>query len=376
MDFPMLFSPIRMGTLELANRFVVPPIATNYAEADGSVSDRLVAYWEARARGGWGLLMVEATAVDPRGKAHPNEVGAWDDRFIPGLKRLADAAHRHRTKAAIQLHHAGRQTVSALAGAQPVAPSPIPCPVMQEMPRELSVEEIWALVGKFGDAARRAREAGFDAVEVHAAHGFLVAEFMSEYSNQRTDAFGGSLENRMRFPVEIVKAAKRAVGADYPVCFRFSGDEKVPRGLTAADAPTVGRLAQEAGADGLSVTVGVYESVNYLVAPISIRPGHLLPTAAQVKRAVSVPVIAVGRITEPTIAENALTTGMADLIAFGRQSLADPETPNKVRAGRLDDIVQCDACMKECLGRYLAGQDIACALNPACGHEAEMSAAA
>ncbi|HZK66646.1 MAG TPA: FAD-dependent oxidoreductase [Chloroflexota bacterium] len=375
MEYSMLLSPTKIGTMEVSNRFVVPPMGTNLANADSTVSDIFVDYWEARAKGGWGLMIQEVTAIDPLGKAIPNQPGIWADSFIPGLKKLTSTVHKYGGKMAVQLHHAGRQTYAVTIGAQPVAPSPIPCPVCGGQPRELSTEEVWQIVEEFGDAAVRAREAGFDAVEVHGAHGYLVAQFMSAYSNKRTDIFGGTLHNRMRFPVEIIKNIRSKVGGSYPIIFRYSGEEMVPGGRTTAESMVVGRVVQEAGVNALNVTVGVYESMRYIIAPAAVPDGFLLPTAAAIKKAVSIPVIAVGRITDPALAETALQTGMADLIAMGRASLADPQLPNKVAAGQIDEICPCVGCLQGCIGRIFdpTKMTVSCFVNPMCGRETELA---
>lgn len=369
MDFPKLFSPVKIGSMQVNNRFVVPPMLTCLANQDSTISEALVEYWTARARGGWGLLIVEISAVDPLGRAMPNQVGVWDDDFIPGLSKLAASAHRYGIKIALQIHHAGRQTTSGAIGAQPVAPSAVPCPVCKEIPRALSTEEIWKLVERFGDAAVRAREAGFDAVELHGAHGYLVAQFMSAYSNKRTDNFGGGLSNRMRFPLEIIRNIRRKVGRDYPVIFRISGEEKVPGGMTVEESRVAARLVQQAGADAVHVSVGVYATMHYLIAPNAVAPGCNLLTAAEIKRSVSLPVIVVGRINDPFLAEDALESGKADLIAWGRQSLADPELPNKVASGQLDDICPCIACLQGCT-RHPA--PVCCLMNPFTCRESEL----
>jgi len=358
--------------MEVANRFVIPPMITNLGSPDGTVSEALVAYWAARATGGWGLLIVEATAIDPKGKALPAELGIWDDSFVPGFKMLTDLGHKHGNRMALQLHHAGRQTASMITGSQPVAPSPVPCPFMKEIPRELLAEEVWALVEKFGDAAVRARQAGFDAVEVHGAHGYLIAQFMSAYSNKRTDTFGGGLQNRMRFPVEIIKNIRGKVGSTYPILFRLSGEEHVPGGRNTDESRLVARMVQEAGVDAIHVAAGVYGSGAYSFPPAALPPGLNLPAAAEIKKAISVPVLVVGRFTEPFLAEDALETGKADLISFGRQSLADPQFPNKVAADQLDDICPCSGCQQGCLDRVLVAKTIACSNNTLCGREAEL----
>ena len=296
--FEILFTPLKAGSLRLKNRFVVPPMATNLATEDGMVTQSLIDYWTARAKGGWGLLIVEFTAIDPGGRVGPCHPVIWDDKYIPGLAQLTAAVHQHGAKIAIQLSHAGRQTLrSVLEGAQPVAPSPVPSPLQGEMPRELTSVETYDIIEKFGDAARRARKAGFDAVEIHGAHGYLIAQFMSAYSNKRTDEFGGSLHNRLKFPLEIIKNIKRKAGPDLPLLFRISGEERVPGGRHIEETCVIARLLESEGIDILDVSVGVAASSEYIIPPAAVAPGFLLPYSREVKKAVSVPVIAVGRST-------------------------------------------------------------------------------
>lgn len=377
-QFKNLFFPIKIGNLELKNRFVVPPMASTLANKDGTVSDAFIDYWVARAKGGWGLLIVEFTAIDPLGKVGYCHPGLWSDVFIPGLAKLTASVHEYGTKIAIQLSHTGRQTFPAIAGAQPVSASPIPCPVDSTIPRELSREEIFDLIEKFGDAAARARDAGFDAVEIHGAHGYLLAQFMSTYSNKRTDDFGGSFHNRMKFPVAVIENVRRKVGASYPLLFRMSGEERIPGGRSLDESRAVARVLEEAGIDAIDVSVGVSGSGQYIIPPAVLPPGFLLSTSAEIKKAVTVPVVAVGRINHPAIAEDALATGKADLIAWGRSSLADPELPNKVAAGRLDDICPCIACVQGCTRSFplpdkpLSELGTTCLVNPFCGREGEL----
>jgi len=375
MDFHALMSPIKIGTMEIKNRLVVPPMATGLAQPDGSPTDGHVAYWEERAKGGYGLLIVEATAVDPLGKGSPwDEPGIWDDRFIPAWEKVTEAAHKYGAKIALQLHHAGRQTTHDKIGGQPVAPSPIPCPVEREMPHELTTEEVYDLIEKFGDAARRARDAGFDAVEVHGAHGYLIAQFMSPYSNKRMDEFGGGFMARMKFPVEIIKNIRSKVGNGYPVIFRLSGDEYVPGGRDIEDSKLVARVMEEAGVDAIHVSAGVYASTQYIIAPAAVPPAFNVRAAEEIKKSVNIPVIAVGRIGDPTLAESIIEAGRADMIAMGRSSLADPELPNKVAAGRTGEISPCIGCMQACAG-YLfdpTKENISCLVNPFTGREREL----
>lgn len=374
MDYRILFSPVRIGNMEVPNRFVVPPMGTNLANPDGTVSQELIDYWEARAKGGWGLIIVEVTAVDPVGKAIPRQPGLWDDKFIPGFKKLIDTVHHYGTKIAVQLHHAGRQTSSQFTGHQPVAPSPIPCLVSKEMPRELSTSEVYELIEKFGDAAVRAREAGFDAVEIHGAHGYLIAQFMSRHSNKRVDEFGGSFHNRMKFPVEVIRNIRRKIGGSYPVIFRISADEIVTDGRTLDESRAAARIIEDAGVDALHVSVGVYGSMQYIVAPADVPPGFLLSDVEEIKRAVSIPVIGVGRINDPELARDAILSGKADLLSWGRQSLADPDTPNKIAAGLVEEISPCIACNEGCIGYILNPNKlkITCLVNPFCGREGKM----
>jgi len=379
-QFKKLFSPIKLGRMEINNRFVVPPMGTNLANEDGTVNQAIIDYWMARAKGGWGLLILEFTAIDPLGKPEPRLLGLWGDKFIIGLRKLTDAVHKYSdgTKIAIQLSHAGRQTNSQIINAQPVSASPIPCPMAREIPRELSKEEVYQLIEKFGDAAVRACEAGFDAVMVHGAHGYLVAQFMSEYSNKRTDEFGGHFENRMRFPVEIIKNIRKKAGSLFPVAFRLSAEERVPGGRALDESRIVAHVLEQTGVDALDVSVGVSASGQYIAAPAVMPPGFLLSAAGEIKKAISIPVIAVGRIDHPLLAEDAIETGKADLIAFGRSSLADPELPKKVAAGRLDEVCPCVVCLQGCL-RHLPRPfspppkiGITCLTNPFCGREGEM----
>lgn len=379
--FEKLLSPIKTGTLELKNRFVVPPMATNLAHEDGTVSRALIDYWVARAKGGWGLLILEFTAVDPLGKVGPCHPCIWSDMFIPGLRKLTDAVHQYDTKIAVQISHTGRQTfpeIIGIPGAQPVSASPIPCPMDRAVPRELSSEETYGLVEKFGEAAQRARDAGFDAVEIHGAHGYLIAQFMSAYSNKRTDEFGGSLHNRMRFPLEIVNSVRRRLGPSFPLLFRMSGEERVPGGRTIDESRVVARMMEKCGIDCIDVSVGVSGSAQYIIPSAVMPPGFLLSLSEEIKRAVSVPVIAVGRINHPLLAEDAIESGKADLIAWGRASLADPELPNGVAAGHLDDIAPCIACLQGCTRSFpfpdkpLSTLGTTCLVNPFCGREGEL----
>ncbi len=368
--FPTLFSPAKIGTLEIKNRLIMPAMGTAMANQDGTVTDQLYHYHRVRGAGGTGMITVEIVAVHPTtGGSSP---AIWDDRFIPGLKRLADVIHEGGATACVQLWHAGRQTNSKVTGLPIVAPSEIPCPLCQEKPEIMDKKLIKEMVESYGDAARRAKEAGFDAIELHGAHGYLIAQFMSPYSNQRTDEYGGSLENRARFALEIIDNVRQKVGPDYPLMFRLSGEENVEGGLTIEDTKKIAPLLVKQGVDCIHVSVGVYETLRYTVPPMDLERGFNVWAAAEVKKVVAVPVVAVDRINDPYLAEEILAQGKADFIAIGRSLLTDPEWPNKVQNGQYEKMRHCIACNQGCVDRMLLeGKHASCILNPACGREAE-----
>jgi 2,4-dienoyl-CoA reductase-like NADH-dependent reductase (Old Yellow Enzyme family)/thioredoxin reductase len=346
-------------------------MGTLYADKGGFVSDKLIAYHAARAAGGCGMNIVEIAAVHPTTKG-PRNIGIYDDSFIPGLTRLAEAIKKAGGRAAIQLWHGGRQTYSRLTGRPLVAPSPIPCPFCKDVPEELTRELIEEIIEAFGDAAMRARKAGFDAVEVHGAHGYLIAGFMSPYSNKRTDEYGGSLENRARFALAAIANVRKQAGADFPVLYRLSAAEYVPGGLTVEDARAVARMAEAAGVDAVHVSAGVYGAIQAIIPPLDSPVGMNIDNVAAVKSAVSIPVVAAIRINNPELANRIIEEGKADFVAVGRGQLADPEFCNKAKAGLFDDIIKCIGCNQGCADRLLvAGRPISCLRNPATGREAE-----
>ncbi|MGO9145045.1 MAG: FAD-dependent oxidoreductase [Desulfomonilia bacterium] len=372
-----LFSPITIGSMTLENRAVMPAMGTAYANMDNTVNERLVQYLARRARGGTGLIITEVTAVTPRGKGFPNELGIWSDEFIPSLAKIPEAIHLEGGKAAIQLHHAGRETFPEAVGGLPEAPSAIPSVILQQPCEEMSIERIQELVHAFASAAVRAPAAGFDAVEIHSAHGYLLNQFLSPFSNQRQDAYGGSEENRSRFVLEIVTAARKSLGPDYPIIVRVSADELIRGGF---DLEFMKRLAPQlvdAGASALHVSVGVYSTPGGLsIASMDTPPGFNLFRARAIKEVVDVPVIGVGRINDPRLADEAISRGDADLISFGRQHLTDPDFIRKAGSGDLDDIRPCVACNQGCIERLsFEMKSATCSFNPECGQEFRGSAA-
>lgn len=358
--------PITINGMLLKNRFVMPGMGTLYGDYEtNTVNERFKGYIEARAKGGMGLIIVEYSAVSPEGRAAAMELGIWDDRFIPGLRELTDTAHKYGAKIGIQLHHCGSATTKDVCGCQPVAPtSGIG---YKDMPRELEIDEIERLVDAFGDAATRAKKAGFDCVEIHGAHGYLISQFMSPYSNKRNDKYGGNQENRMRFPLEIVKAVRKSVGDEYPILFRYSSEEHIEGGRTLQDAIEEAKMLEQAGVDVLNVSVGFLGmSGQWIITPGYQEKGFLKENACSIKKAVSIPVIVVGKIHNPEIAEAILKEGCADLVAIGRASIVDPEFPNKAIDGRWDEIKQCLHCLTGCYN-----EPVGCAQNPEVGHEFE-----
>jgi len=372
MYFTNLLSPVTIGNLKLKNRCVVPPMETNYADPGGYVSQRMIDYYTARARGGYALIITEVIAVDPIGVGDPFGLGLWSDEHISGFRRLTNSIHENGGRVFAQLFHAGRQTDSSLTGeVQPVAPSALACPVMKEMPRELSVAEIHQIEESFVSAALRAEKAGFDGVEVHGAHGYLIAQFMSAYTNKRFDEYGGDLSSRMKFPVNIVKRIKETVGKDFVIQFRISADEMVAGGRTIIETKAVARMLEEAGTDSIHVSACTYGSIEWMFVTGEIPAGFNAAAAEGVKNVVGIPVISVGRYTDPFIAESVLAAGQADLISFGRASLAEPELPNKLSKGLIGEITPCVGCLQGCAGYMFDPEKlkITCLMNPFTGKE-------
>lgn len=371
MKFEKLFTPGKIGTMELKNRLIVPPMLTEYAAEDGSLTDRYIRYYEEKAKGGWGLIICEDTSVDPYGAGFKNLPGLWTDDFIPAHRKLTECVHRWGAKIAVQAYHAGRESDSSIKGRRPVAPSAIQDPTMPETPHELTTTEVKELVEEFAQAIRRARDAGYDAVELHGAHGYLINQFVSPFSNKRTDGYGGNLMNRLRFPLEILARAKELVGNEFPIIYRISADEMVEGGLTIEDTKVIAQILEEAGIAAIHVSAGVYKSGAIVSAPSVVRTAPFSDYAQQIRNLVNIPVFAVNKIIYPQVAESLLREGKADFIAMGRASIADPELPNKVKEGHLDEILPCIGCWQGCQGKIAVQEQVSCLVNPRTGKEAE-----
>jgi 2,4-dienoyl-CoA reductase-like NADH-dependent reductase (Old Yellow Enzyme family)/thioredoxin reductase len=371
MTYTKIFEPFQIGTMQLKNRLVLPPMGTGYSE-EGKIGTRILNYYEARARGGTGLIITEGVAPGVRCKG-PHQLTLGDDQDLPGWEALAKAVHKHGAKIAVQLHHAGMEHRDG-AFVQ-VAPSSIRVPsrmigVMGGPAHELTVDEIGEIVQWFAEATGRAREVGIDAVEIHGAHQYIVASFLSSATNKRQDKYGGSLENKARFLIEITQAMKAAVGPDYPIWPRLNIREYgVDEGITLEETKQVVALAVKAGAQAIHASA--YGAFSFITtAPLPDTPAYLVPLAAEIKKMTSVPVIAVGRLDLET-GEKALMAGQADLVAIGRRLIADPDLPNKTAENRPEEIIPCIGCF-ECIERLGSGKEgLICTINPATGREGE-----
>ncbi len=375
MKFKKLFSSIKISNLEIKNRLVMPPMVRNYASQNGTVTDRYLHHIESIAAGGVGMMILEASFIDPTGKGFVNQLGIDTDKKIEGLKKLVKIAHKYNAKIGPQLYLAGRQTNSRITKTKPLAPSPIACPVMQEKPKELKINEIQELENKYAQSAVIAQEAGFDFVEIHGAHGYLITQFLSPFTNKRTDEYGGSEENRFRFLKNIILKTKAILGNDYPIVVRLSADELVEGGLTIEDSVTISQKLEKMGIHALHISAGNYASYaqGMMIPPMAIPKAPLTKYAAKIKKAVKIPVITVAKIHQPALAEKIINDNNADMIALGRALLADPNWPNKAEKGNIEDINYCITCNQGCISRLFAQQDIHCTINPLCGFEKELS---
>jgi mycofactocin system FadH/OYE family oxidoreductase 2 len=375
---PRLFSPITLGNVTLRNRIVSTAHNTGLTDG-GRLTDRLIAYYEARARGGVGLVIMGSTSVHPTSTSRlMPALGNWDDSIIAPYRRLAAVLHGYGTAVFAQLNHAGAQSGSSARGTRVVAPSPVETELSAETPHALDLEEIDEIVRAFAAAAVRVRAGGLDGVELHGGHGNLIQQFLSPLTNRRTDDYGGSPEKRFRFAKEVVKAVRDAVGDDFVVGLRLSAEEDHPGGLTLGDMRQVAPGLVEAGRlDFVDVTSGSDSSTWSLArhyAPMYVPGQHMRHLARAIREVVSVPVIAVGRIVDPRDAEAILAAGDADLVGMTRALIADRDLPQKARRGAFDEIRYCVGCNEGCIGRLMRGLHITCIQDPQSGRERELGA--
>jgi len=337
MKYNNLFRPLTIGKLQVKNRIVMPAMNTNFADPSGHVNQRVIDYYSARAHGGVGMIIASAAFVDERAKRRSGNLAIYDDAFIEGLRALAKEVKSKGAVVFQQLNHVGRLVKSMTIpgfNVQPMGPSAIPHIITGEMCKELTVNEIKGIAGMFGQAAGRVKKAGFDGVEIHGAHGYLLNQFLSPYTNKRKDGYGGTLSGRMRFPLDVIEEVRRNVGSDFPISYRLSAQEYVNGGLELEDVKLFSRELQKAGVNILHISAGGSEApstVEHMIPPMSFPSGCNVSLAAEIKEIVNIPVIVAGKINTPELAEEILAKQRSDMIAMGRALIADPELPKKAQ---------------------------------------------
>lgn len=362
-----LFEPGMIGKLRIKNRIILAPMLLGYGQ-DYYITEEYTAFLKEVAKGGVGLIITGAARVFEEAGILTGSLGIFDDKFIPSLRQMLQSLKPYKCKIFMQINHAGTRGSERDSSLIPVAPSAIAHPRTGVVPKELSKEEIEHFLQTFTEAARRIRETGFDGIEIHGSHGYLVNQFLSPRTNKRTDEYGGSVINRARFACDLVKRIRKEVGPDFPISFRICGDEYVEGGVRLNDAVKYARLLAEAGVDVLHVSAGSGETHQWQIPTFMHEPGCLTHLASNIKKAVEIPIIAVGKLGDPLVAERVLIDGKADFIAMGRPLLADHELPNKAKEGRLADIRPCIYCNLGCSHIRLDGKT-SCTVNPACGRE-------
>lgn len=359
------FNPGRIGRLELKNRLIVPAMVTNTCTADGLPTERFIQYHEEKAKGGWGLIITEDYAVTPYAGGFRELAGLWDDSQIPAHTEFVNRIHRLGAKICCQIYHAGRQTNSKINGVQCMAPSPYKDPPSFENPREMTQEDINEVIKAYADAAVRAKKCGFDAVEVHGAHGYLINQFNSPYSNKRCDEYGGTTWNRTRFGREVIEAVRAAVGEDFPILFKLTVNEYVAGGLTINEGREVARIYSKEPIDAITISQGVNATEWAVIPPAHIAPIGFMQNVKACREVIkNIPVIAIGRIINFDLAHQLISDGVCDFVAMGRASLADPLAPKKYMEGNYDDIQLCIGCVQGCLGNLRKNIAIQCLVNP------------
>ena len=375
-QFPHLFSPVKVGGLTLRNRIVNTAHGTGFTK-NHVFTDQHVHYYAERARGGAAMIITESASVHPTSNIGMQDtLWGYDRAIVPSYRKVADAVHEHGTKVIVQLSHQGRQG-GTVEGMPRWAPSGIASRESiygnNETPHEMDAEEIAELVRAFAECAALAEEGGFDGVELHGAHGNLIHQFLSPLTNQRTDEYGGGLENRLRFAMEVTRAVRARVGREFVVGMRISGDEFVPGGLDLEQMKEIARrLSAEARLDYLNVSNSTYSDLGSManhMPSMYYQPAPFAHVWEGIKGAVNVPVLGMGRITTPDLAERLLAEGKTDLIGMVRELIADPRLPEKARSGAVDEIRPCIGCMQSCIGRRMKGQHITCIHNPVTGRE-------
>ena len=364
--YPHIFEPLTIRRMTLKNRIMMTPMGTNYGDQNGEMTFVHIDYYEQRAKGGTGLLMVEnASVFSPQGSNGTTQLRIDHDNFIPRLYYFTERMHKHGACVGIQINHAGASAVSARTGEQPVSASDIPSKAGGEIPRPLEKEEIYNIVKKYGEAAKRAQTAGFDCVEIHAGHSYLLSQFLSPTTNKRTDEFGGSPENRARFTKLVVEEVRKQVGPFFPIFVRISADEFVEGGNTLEDAIEYLQYFQEE-VDVFDVSAGLNSSIQFQIDANYLPDGWRSYMAKAVKEKYGKPCVTMGNIRDPKVAEEILERGDADIIGMGRGLIADPNWVNKVEFNREDELRKCISCNVGCAGHRIGlNLPIRCTVNPA-----------
>lgn len=364
-----VLEPIRIRSMKLPNRIMMGSMHVGLENQEGGV-ERLAAFYAERAKGGVGLIVTGGAGVCPEGGMGDAYCNVYLDEHIPALRTITEAVHQAGGRIALQLFHAGRYAHKEQTGLDPVAPSPLQAPINRTKPRELSADEVEKTIQEFADGAVRARQAGFDAVEIMGSEGYLINQFLSPVTNKREDEWGGDFTRRSRFGVEVAKRVRQAVGEEYPVIFRMSGLDLIPESTTMEETLQFARMLQEAGVDALNVGIGWHESQVPTIAMMVPR-GAYVWVAHQVKQAVTIPVIASNRINDLRQAEEIVQSGRSDMVSMARPLLADPMIVRKSAEGRFDEVNTCIACNQACLDHIFSGKMVSCLVNPEVGREQE-----
>ena len=367
-----LWEPISIGNMDLENRLIFLATHLGYCGEDGIVTDKLLSFYKERARYRPGLIIVGGCYTEHLGMGGPTMIGISRDEHIKGLRQLTDVVHSFKVPVAAQLYHAGRYAHSIILGQQAVSSSPVKCRLTRETPRELTLDEIQETISNFGAAAKRAKKAGFDSVEIIGSAGYIINQFLAKATNQRTDEYGGDLESRSRFPLEIVETVKKAVGNEFPIMYRMSGEDFVPDGLTLEDNRKLAPRLVDAGVDCFDVTGGWHETRVPQIT-MDVPRGHYAYLAEGIAEVVDVPVVASNRINSVSVAEHILKRGKAQLIGMSRGFIADPRLPQKARDGMQSLTRPCIACNQGCLDRVFMVEPVTCAINPLAGYEGTKS---
>jgi 2,4-dienoyl-CoA reductase-like NADH-dependent reductase (Old Yellow Enzyme family)/thioredoxin reductase len=370
----MMFQQFQLGSLKLPNRVVMTTVKLGYGTGKGEVTDQHVAFYVRRAQGGVGLIASEPMYVQKNGRELPTQLSIHADELVSGLRRLTEAVHAAGGLMMAHINHAGRAANPKLVSAgELVSASEVLCPANQVMPRALTRDEIAEVIAAFGTAARRVREADFDAIEVPFSHGYLIHQFLSPHTNQREDGYGGTFENRLRFGRQVISAVREQVGSDFPIVVRLNANDYVEGGLNLEDAVEIARDLEALGVNAISVTSGTMcETVPFCLYPSGTPKAHLLPMAARIRETIGLPVIVAGRIRSPAVAREALAAGQTDLIGLGRPFLADPDWVRKAQGGDEEAILLCAACHQGCLAQLRKGEGTHCMFNPLTGRESEI----